>query len=96
MKRVKASSSPSGKLNINLQIDNFCSGVVRVWQVEKAKEVFVQSNSQITASAEAGGLAVTNLMVNKNVLAMVGVDHTIVFHALENFECQKLVTFNCL
>jgi hypothetical protein len=71
--------------------DNFCPGVVRVWQVEKAKEVFVQSNSQITASAEAGGLSVTNLLINKNVLAMVGVDHTIIFHTLDSFECQKLV-----
>lgn len=77
--------------NNSYGFEQFCPGVIRVWQVEKAKEVFVQSNSQITASAEAGGLAVTNLLINKNVVAMIGVDHTIVFHALDTFDCQRLV-----
>jgi len=64
-----------------------------VWQVEKAKEVYVQSNSQISPSSEAGGLAVSSLMINKSTLAMVGVDHTIVFHSIETFDCQRLVIF---
>ncbi|XP_059469900.1 transducin beta-like protein 3 [Neocloeon triangulifer] len=70
-------------------------GVVRVWQVEKAKEIFVQSNSQISPSTEPGGLAVTTLMLHDNVLAMVGVDHTIALHTLSDFECQRLLIGYC-
>ncbi|XP_065342495.1 transducin beta-like protein 3 [Cloeon dipterum] len=70
-------------------------GVVRVWQVEKAKEVYVQSDSQISPSAEPGGLAVISLMLNGNTLAMVGVEHTIVLHSLSDFKCQRLLTGYC-
>ncbi|KAF4516821.1 hypothetical protein B566_EDAN006215 [Ephemera danica] len=68
-------------------------GVVRIWQIERAKEVYVQNNSQIAASAEPGGLAIINMMFNeaKNTLAVVSADHNIIFHRLDTFVCDKLL-----
>ncbi|CAG9764149.1 unnamed protein product [Ceutorhynchus assimilis] len=67
------------------------NGIVRVWDVEKSKEVFVQSNSLVSKATEEGGLAVTHLMYNQKSksLAVVTVDHNIVIHHLKSFVCTK-------
>lgn len=70
------------------------AGVVRVWQLDKAREVFVQTNSQVAASADQGGLAVIGLLFNveSNTLAVVSVDHNIILHHLDTFKCDRLVS----
>lgn len=66
-------------------------GVVKVWDVKKAKEVFVQTNSLVSPAIEEGGLAVSNLLFNKKskALAVVTVEHNIIIHHLKSFVCLK-------
>ncbi|KAJ8929808.1 hypothetical protein NQ314_017405 [Rhamnusium bicolor] len=66
-------------------------GIVKVWDVRKAKEVFVQSNSFVSPSSEEGGLAITNLLFNKKskALAVVSTEHNLIIHHLKSFACLK-------
>ncbi|KAJ8923201.1 hypothetical protein NQ315_001755 [Exocentrus adspersus] len=66
-------------------------GVIRVWDVKKAKEVFIQTNSLVSPSLEEGGLAVSNLLLNAKAkaLAVVTVEHNIIIHHLKSFVCLK-------
>ncbi|XP_060523217.1 transducin beta-like protein 3 [Cylas formicarius] len=60
-------------------------GVVRVWDVPKGREVFVQPEST------APGVAVTHLRHDPKTkgVAVVTVDHNIVVHHLKSFVCLK-------
>lgn len=66
-------------------------GIVKVWDVKKAKEVFVQTNSLVSPALEEGGLAVSNLLFNEKskTLAVVTVEHNIIIHHLKSFLCLK-------
>ncbi|XP_066262557.1 transducin beta-like protein 3 [Euwallacea similis] len=66
-------------------------GVVRVWDVKKSKEVFVQSNSLISKSSYEGGLAVMYLLYNADSgsIAVVSAEHNIVIYHLKSFACLK-------
>lgn len=67
-------------------------GVVKVWDVKIGKLMYEQSNSLVSpAPEEEGGLAVTSLLYNetRNKIAIVTVDHNIIIHNLETFECEK-------
>lgn len=66
-------------------------GVVKVWNIEKSRLMFEQSNSLVSPASEEGGLAITNLLFNqaRNVLCVVTVDHNIIIHDLESFGCLK-------
>jgi hypothetical protein len=69
---------------------------VRVWQIEKAREVYVQSNSQVAAATEQGGLSILDILLNvtdkETSLAVVSADHYIVQHSLATFECKRIVS----
>lgn len=64
------------------------SGIIRIWDVENAKEVFVQTNS-LVSPAEQGGLAITNLLCDQygKKIAVVTVDHNVIIHHLKSFAC---------
>ncbi|KAJ8957447.1 hypothetical protein NQ318_004927 [Aromia moschata] len=66
-------------------------GVVKVWDVKKAKQVFVQSNSLASPAQEEGGLAITNLLFSakSKSLAVVTVEHNVIVHHLKSFACMK-------
>ena len=65
-------------------------GLVRVWDVTNAKEVYVQENSLVT-KADEGGLAITKLLFQQEskTLAVVTADHNIILHNLKSFVCLK-------
>ncbi|XP_062546513.1 transducin beta-like protein 3 [Armigeres subalbatus] len=66
-------------------------GLIKVWEMTETKIVFKQKNSLVTKSSEEGGLAITNLLFNKQTskLAIISADHNIIIHDLETFECSK-------
>jgi U3 small nucleolar RNA-associated protein 13 len=66
------------------------SGLVRVWDVTNAKEIYKQSDS-LVSRAEEGGLAITRLLLDENSksLAVVTADHNIILHHLKSFVCLK-------
>lgn len=66
-------------------------GIIRIWEVTEGREVYAQSNSLVTQASEEGGLAIVHLLFNaeKNCLAVVSVDHNIIIHDLETFQCEK-------
>ncbi|XP_030755318.1 transducin beta-like protein 3 [Sitophilus oryzae] len=67
------------------------NGVIKVWDLLKAKEVFVQSDSMVSKATEEGGLSITHLMYNKKSksIAVVTFDHNIIIHNLKSFVCLK-------
>lgn len=67
------------------------NGIIRVWDVLKSREVFVQSNSLVSKASEDGGLAITHLIFNKKSksLAVITSEHNIVIHHLKSFVCLK-------
>lgn len=66
-------------------------GVVRVWDVSTAKEIYIQTNSLVPKAKEDGSLAITHLLWNSNMgaLGVVSVEHNIIFHKLDTFQCVK-------
>ncbi|XP_066997395.2 transducin beta-like protein 3 [Anabrus simplex] len=66
-------------------------GVIRVWEMLRGREMYVQQNSLVSKAAEEGGLAITDLLYNeeKNCLGVVTVDHNIILHELDTFNCKK-------
>ncbi|XP_046382433.1 transducin beta-like protein 3 [Ischnura elegans] len=67
------------------------NGIIRIWQVEKGREVFIQKNSLVNKAKEEGGLAITHLLFNaeESVFAVVSADHNIIIHDLHSLECKK-------
>lgn len=59
-------------------------------------KVYEQTNSMLSASKNDGGLSVTQLLLNKvlNSLTIVSVEHNIIVHDLDSFECKKQVSIN--
>lgn len=70
-----------------------CSGVIRVWDVSIAKEIYVQTNSMVSKAKEEGGLAITQLLWNSHFgsLAVVSAEHNIILHKVDTFHCLKQV-----
>ncbi|XP_065089253.1 transducin beta-like protein 3 [Ochlerotatus camptorhynchus] len=66
-------------------------GLVKVWEMTETKIVFKQTNSLVTKSAEEGGLAIANMLFNResSKLAIVSADHNIIIHDLDTFDCFK-------
>lgn len=81
----------------NRKISDMCvavageRGVIRVWDVSSAKEIYVQTNSLVSKAKEDGGLAITHLLWNKDsgTLGVVSVDHNIILHRIDTFQCVK-------
>ncbi|CAH1115995.1 unnamed protein product [Phaedon cochleariae] len=65
-------------------------GLVRVWDVKKAREVFAQTSSLVTPAVE-GGIAVTHLRLDEKTksIALATVDQNIIIHHLKSFACLK-------
>uniref|UniRef100_A0A1Q3F476 Putative transducin beta-like protein 3 n=1 Tax=Culex tarsalis TaxID=7177 RepID=A0A1Q3F476_CULTA len=66
-------------------------GLIKVWEMTETAIVFKQSNSLVTKSAEEGGLAITEMLLNRQTsqVAVVSADHNIIVHDLETFDCIK-------
>ncbi|KAG6800849.1 transducin beta-like protein 3 [Apis mellifera caucasica] len=66
-------------------------GIVKIWEMKTGKEVYVQKNSIVSAAKETETLSITHLLYNdiSNNFAVVTVDHNIIIHSLETFECIK-------
>ncbi|KPJ08179.1 Transducin beta-like protein 3 [Papilio machaon] len=66
-------------------------GVVKVWNMQMSRLMFEQNNSLVSPATEEGGLAITHLLFNeaRNMLSVVTVDHNIIIHDLETFNCLK-------
>lgn len=66
-------------------------GIIRLWNLNTNKEIFVQDNSLITPAKEDGGLAITKLLfqADPKQFAVVSVDHNIILYKLKTFECAK-------
>ncbi|XP_056629979.1 transducin beta-like protein 3 [Diorhabda sublineata] len=92
------------KLPVTFKLPNFKSeskgiyiaaagekGIITVWDVEKAKQVYVQDNSLVSRATEEGGLAITLLKCNykDKSIAISTVDHNIIIHHLKSFVCLK-------
>lgn len=69
------------------------AGVIRIWDVSKVTELYVQQNSIIDCAKGDSGLAITNLIFNEatsNFLVSSS-EHNIFIHNLETFSCLKQV-----
>lgn len=66
-------------------------GIVRVWEINNSKEIYVQGNSLVSPAREDGGLAVTRLILgpDQKQIAVVTSEHNIIIHKLKNFECAR-------
>lgn len=66
-------------------------GIIKVWNVQMSRTMYEQTNSLVSPAKEEGGLAVTHLLFNeaRNLLSVVTVDHNIIIHELETFNCMK-------
>ncbi|TGZ51696.1 Transducin beta-like protein 3 [Temnothorax longispinosus] len=66
-------------------------GVVKIWEMTTGKQIYVQDDSLVPPAKEEGGLSITHLLYNSihNIFAVVSVDHNIIIHSLELFECKK-------
>ncbi|KAL6261954.1 hypothetical protein P5V15_007038 [Pogonomyrmex californicus] len=66
-------------------------GVVKIWEMTTGRQIYEQDNSLVPAAKEEGGLSITHLLYNSihNIFAVVSVDHNIIIHSLELFECKK-------
>ena len=53
----------------------------------------MQDDPLVPPSKEEGGLSITHLLYNSisNIFAVVSVDHNIIVHSMELFECKKQV-----
>ncbi|XP_053694992.1 transducin beta-like protein 3 [Sabethes cyaneus] len=66
-------------------------GLIKVWEMTETKIVFKQTNSLVTKSVEDGGLAITNMLLNRNTkqLAVISADHNIIIHNMKSLDCVK-------
>ncbi|XP_018044138.1 PREDICTED: transducin beta-like protein 3 [Atta colombica] len=66
-------------------------GVVKIWEMKTGKQIYVQDDPLVPPSKEEGGLSITHLLYNSisNIFAVVSVDHNIIVHSMELFECKK-------
>lgn len=64
-------------------------GIIRVWDISKSKEVFVQSNSLLSPSPEEGGLSIIKLLHKGKTFCVVSTEQNIIFHNLKTFEVMK-------
>ncbi|XP_020295667.1 transducin beta-like protein 3 [Pseudomyrmex gracilis] len=66
-------------------------GVVTIWEMKSGRQIYKQDNSLVSPAKEEGGLSITHLLYNSihNIFAVVSVDHNIIIHSLELFECKK-------
>lgn len=66
-------------------------GIVKIWEMKMGKQIYAQDNSLVPPAKEEGGLSITHLLYNSiyNIFAVVSVDHNIIIHSLELFECKK-------
>ncbi|GAB0095117.1 transducin beta-like protein 3 [Sergentomyia squamirostris] len=67
------------------------SGVIKVWEMTKAKMIFSQSNSLVSRAEEDGGLSITQLLWNPKTqqIGVVTADHNILIHNISTFYCSK-------
>lgn len=67
------------------------NGVIRVWDVGKSKEIYVQNNSLVSKAKEEGGLAVAKLLLNTSLkcFGVVSAEHNIILHDMRSFDCIK-------
>ena len=72
-------------------------GVVKIWEMKAGKLIYTQDNSLVPPAKEEGSLSITHLFYNSthNIFAVVSVDHNIIIHSLELFECKKQVGVLC-
>lgn len=66
--------------------------------MKAGKQIYQQDHSLVPPAKEEGGLSITHLLYNNvhNIFAMVSVDHNIIIHSLELFECKKQVSVKYL
>ncbi|XP_029172388.1 transducin beta-like protein 3 [Nylanderia fulva] len=66
-------------------------GIVKIWEIKAGKLIYTQDNSLVSPAKEEGSLSITHLLYNSihNIFAIVSVDHNIIIHSLESFECKK-------
>uniref|UniRef100_A0A1Y1ME27 U3 small nucleolar RNA-associated protein 13 C-terminal domain-containing protein n=1 Tax=Photinus pyralis TaxID=7054 RepID=A0A1Y1ME27_PHOPY len=67
------------------------NGLVRIWDMGKSAEIFVQTNSLVSKAKEDGRLAIQKLLFDKerDMFAVVAADQTIVLHELTTFNVVK-------
>lgn len=66
-------------------------GLIRVWEINNSKEIYVQNNSLVSPAREEGGLAIAKLILQpeQKQIAVVTSEHNIIIHKLKNFECAR-------
>lgn len=63
--------------------------------MKTGKQIYVQDDPLVPPAKEEGGLSITHLLYNSisNIFAVVSVDHNIIIHSMELFECKKQVWY---
>lgn len=71
----------------------FYLGIVKIWEMRRGKEIYVQDNSLVPVAKEEGGLSIVELIYNStnNDFAVTTTDHNIIIHSLDTFRCKKQV-----
>ncbi|XP_031624516.1 transducin beta-like protein 3 [Contarinia nasturtii] len=66
-------------------------GLIKVWEMNTARLIYEQQNSLVSKANETEGLAITQMLYNKNVsqFAVVSADHNIMIHNSSTFYCTK-------
>lgn len=66
-------------------------GAVKFWQMNDSKLLYKQESSIISKASEEGGLAITQMLYNKQLqqIALVSFDHNIIVHEIATFQCCK-------
>ncbi|XP_015595492.1 transducin beta-like protein 3 isoform X2 [Cephus cinctus] len=66
-------------------------GIVKIWEMREARQVYIQKNSLVSSAKEEGGLAITHLLYNPiiNCIVIASVDHNIIIHSMNTFQCKK-------
>ncbi|KAK0079969.1 hypothetical protein PV325_005331 [Microctonus aethiopoides] len=66
-------------------------GTVKIWEMKSGHEIYCQNNSLLAPAKEDGGLSITHLLYNEKLksFAVTSVDHNIIIHSLETFDCLK-------
>lgn len=83
---------PSGHIKDGLHVATAGeNGIIRIWDIEKPKEIYQQSNSLISKSKEEGGLAILKLLFNasRKQFGVVSAEHAIILHDIKTFNCFK-------
>ncbi|XP_025152449.1 transducin beta-like protein 3 isoform X2 [Harpegnathos saltator] len=66
-------------------------GIIKIWEMRTGRLMYKQENSLVSMAKEEESLSITHLLYNKfcNNFAVISVDHNIIIHSLESFECKK-------